>query len=193
MANLLPQKQQRGTRQERRGRTVIVLCIFLLTIEVLGSVALVPSIFLAHSKRTNTMSQLGTVEALVSHQEGENISAEVRTTRNQLAELAVLTHQSPVTGDILAVTRQAHSGIRVESIVYQPTPTVAEKSSKSSPTTETVVMTIRGTATARETLLAFVRVLERTPRFAQVDLPVSHLAAKTDIPFLLTITLADTE
>lgn len=193
MANLLPQKLQRETRQERRARAAIVICILLLTVEILGSVALVPPVLLARSKRRSTVSQLGTVEKLVSRQESENVTAEVRTTRNQLAELATLRHHVPVAVDIAALTRQVGSDVRVNSIVYQSIPVVVHESDESPPTAKTTTVTVRGTATTRETLLTFVKSLEHDPRFVRVDLPVSNLATRTNIPFSLTITLANTE
>jgi hypothetical protein len=51
---------------------------------------------------------------------------------------------------------------------------------------------IQGTAANRSTLAEFKASLEAAPLFEKADIPISDLARDTNLPFVVTVTLADT-
>jgi len=54
------------------------------------------------------------------------------------------------------------------------------------------VLTVNGTAINRLALVQFRDSLEAQTNFLKVDLPISNLIKESDVPFLITITLATT-
>lgn len=50
---------------------------------------------------------------------------------------------------------------------------------------------VQGTADSREALAGFKTALERAPLFDTAVVPISDLARETDLPFAITVTVAD--
>ena len=192
MTNLLSHKEQQIIGRERRRRGLTVSLVFLLMLMLLGVAALVPSLLLARSKYQGALSQLSTFEELAARREGESVWNEIRGTRDELSHLGAVVQHIPVTLDIASVAAFTGTGVRVEGLELSPVSVSeddVENGTLNTPVTVRSVV-IHGRATTRDALLTFVRHLERNPRFSGVELPVSNLAARADIPFALTITVS---
>ncbi len=71
-------------------------------------------------------------------------------------------------GVTLSTFRGSHTGEKLSSVVVQ------------------------GTASNRRSLAAFKNTLEASPLFAEAELPIADLARDTNLPFVVTLTMATT-
>lgn len=195
MANVLPQGQLQIVKRERRMRLAVFVLVFLAVTELLGSIFLIPSLWVARIKKQSVALQVETVAQLIEQKEQDEITTTLRRTRDMLAALrGVVTHPRPtVYSDRLAAHAGSAVGIHHVAYVVNAAGVVTSDDHEESALTEAPVaeLALEGVARDREALLAFVRRIERDEVFSSVELPVAHLAERTNIPFTLTIAVVD--
>ena len=73
-------------------------------------------------------------------------------------------------------------GIKFSQILFN-------KQSQVSKTVFSPILEIHGVATNRDALRNFKTILDANSNYSKVDLPISNFLEKTDLPFIITITM----
>ena len=180
MINFLPPDAKSEVQREYLVRTVGVWAVLVSAVAIVTTVLLVPTyVLLTH--------QLDALALEVATADDESHAEAYTTARAALADTHTLALQldmsrtGPTASEALhEVQRIQTDAIRVSGFSYAHTDDAEQ------------TMEVRGIAATREALAGFAAALERNPLFARAEVPVSDLAADYDLPFTITITIADT-
>lgn len=181
MINLIPNNEKKKMVQNFRLRLVVVFLTSLTVILFVGSVALLPAYFVSSIKKDIASNKL--TEQRKSPLPKFNQKA-LATVQDLNAKFKML--DSVNSGRFLATERI------INEIVLKKMPDI--KITQISYTNDKLtgkVVSVRGFAPSRESLLSFRFMLENNPGFKNVDLPVSNFIKGTNIQFFLTLTPVD--
>lgn len=181
MANLLPREELTTVRRERRNRIVVVSLTALLVTIILGGIFLIPSLILSRTKALSAERKIELTQSFITQREESGVLSDVRAIQSKIVRLEGLLSQHTVSEILAALDESTPPGIVLLSVGYERNPDAPDD------------LTIKGTAATRDTLLTFSRRLEREDLFRDVDLPVSNLAASTNIAFSLTVAVPKPE
>ena len=106
------------------------------------------------------------------------VAADVRDTRARLGQLQAIASRIPTTEIIATVIDALDSDIVLDSVQHNVEFGEAGKEGR---------LKLNGESRDREAILSFVKRLERTTLFSEVDLPISNLAARANISFSITM------
>lgn len=181
MINLLPDTEVLKRLREYRSRKRVVaggLFLGLVVMAMILSGTIYFGLYLRRQAAVQTLAGL--------KQESETIASAALA-----ADLAGLDEQvrllsgvplaeSPFVSLLERVLGHRNQGIRITNIRY-----VAEA--------EGEVIDLAGVALSRQSLLAFIEAFKNDEAFASIDSPISNLIKDRDVPFTLSIVVAETQ
>lgn len=173
MSNLLLENDKKAMKRDYFLRLTAVTLFLAAFVTFIGSVLLLPSLFLVEAKKSTLVRQ-AELEQLTSVEDGNPYTV-VRKTEEKL-DLLARNREREEAGELLTIiVEEKPLGVRLTSIVYS-----RQGASGGS-------FTVSGVATDRGALIDFSKRLERNQHFAEVILPVSNLASNRDILFSLSM------
>lgn len=176
MANILPQQKKSEIKKEYQLRLLVVGLAFVSASAVVTLGFLIPSHILLQSKIKTTNSQISAVKGVFEKENGAQYSQEIRETREKITAIEHYKEKRNMENTITAITEKRNAAVYISRISFEA---------------EDGVVKVSGTAGTREALLSFNNRLKNDSNFETVELPVSNLAENADVPFSITISLAE--
>lgn len=173
---LLPLSRELELKREYRVRAAAVLACMLSGAVAIGVICLLPALARSGFSRTAAENAAASVIARNGRSGLAAAEAELSTANAMLAALGPRLDQP----DFTAMIEQIASRRGLSSI----TSFILRRSSAS-----TVSVVISGTAPTRNDLLSFKAALETMDSGISIDLPLSELAAGSDVPYSMTVSL----
>lgn len=181
MINLLPIKEKLDIYKMYFVRRVIIALALLFVTVVVGIIFLLPSFFLVVVKEERLREQARDTIKTISSEDGMNIGDVIASTNTKLDILA--RDEGTMLSSVLAsILEKKGTRIALSDFLFQKDVQDGNQRKK---------IVVKGESLNRETLISFADRLKRDPLFSLVDLPVSNLVKSKDIPFSITITLAE--
>ena len=178
MFNVLPDNVKKEIKREYKIRLIATSLTFIICLQLLFLIFLLPSWFLAVSKERDAMAQADSLSASVgsvSTAPAASVVADTNERLRLLSTVMVYPQMMPLVNTILT---DRTSAIHLTSFLYK----------SSDPTSAT--LQVGGISATREALVAFVKSLQSSGSFKTVDLPVSDLAKDKDIQFTLDLNIS---
>lgn len=177
MINLIPPQGRALMKREYMFRVGATFCILFGWLALFFAVAHIPTYVLVKA-------QIQNIDAVAQREssrdeEIKQSEAEVRAAQAVIMQLRAVKESRKVADIVGEVHRLANDSIRLHTFVLTD---LEEKTS---------VIQVQGSATTREEFVAFKDALEASLFFARAEIPISDLARDTDLPFMMTLTLAD--
>jgi hypothetical protein len=173
--NVLPETWKKEIRSEYSLRRWIVIACCLLFVEACCLVLLFPSWLVSSYKESEEHSQIEQLARVSSSKNIDFISVLIGSTNAKLQVLDTVLPDNRVVPVLDAVISHRSTGIRLVRFSYAVGPKQGS------------TVTLGGIAATRESLVAFVKSLQKDDSLKAVDLPVSNLAQDADIQFTITI------
>ncbi len=179
MINLLPEQQRKEVRREYFSRLAIVSCLFASLCFLAGTAALLPSFILSRAREAALSDQAAVLRHSVELASATGADKKLQDAKDRLALLSARLRE-PVPRELLSLLiGQKKNGITLNRFAFARNPSGA------------VVITVGGSASDRETLVAFSETLRKVPAFTASNLPISSFAQSQSIPFTITVTVAE--
>lgn len=183
MINLIPPHGQTALTHEYMLRVGSVYCFILAGVLAASTALMIPTYVL-------TSSQLKTVQSGTNEMEStsvafEKAAEEVKRANAVMAQLRI-NSALPVYSEIVEeIVRIAPAGISFTTFRTANSDAAAEEAAPE--------ILVQGHATNRNALATFKTALEDNALFETATVPISDLARDTNLPFVVTITLATPE
>ena len=178
LTTLLPSDRERTIRREYFIRLATIAILGAAALTLAAAALLAPSYAFLLTQEKNKTDRLALLESTLVSADEAALSARLAALSADANQLTKLGEHESVMSRIQAVLSVDHSGVAVTNIAYSPT------SGKAG------TIAISGTATTRNALRAYQLALAGAAFSAGADLPVSAYAKDADIPFTITVTLA---
>lgn len=178
MINLLPISGIKKIISEYRVRLVATALVMLAVTMLIAIVLLFPAYLLASHKRTVVLEDLSKIgDRDASSQELKDLEKNIKETDTTLDLLGEKGQKFSISGDIIEKT----SGFRTESIkitgiFYDKRDTEGS-------------LSLKGSATNRQSLTNFVEMLKKDTAYKDVSLPISDFVKDRNIDFTVMIKL----
>lgn len=173
MLNLLTENDKRETRRIYAGRVLAVAFLVSIAAGIFGTLALLPSYFFISVRTAAAEERMALLEKSIAARSAEATNPVLADARKKLAELSRTTRERPRHSFFESVMDVRIPEVHITGLSYD--------AAKDGGT-----IRVYGIADAREPLTRFVKRLEREGSFTSVDLPVSDLAASSDIKFTVS-------
>lgn len=178
MANLLPLTEKKNIRREYRARIGIVFLLLLSTLIIIATISLIPLYISSSYKLNDILAQIED-EKQNSFREDDKQDP-IKITQDANAKLLVLRKKDsilPLSSELTTIiVGYKPSDVKIDAILYDRGLSDGK-------------ITLNGIARNRETLLSFLKSLERESMFKKVNLPISSFVKETDIKFSIRITI----
>lgn len=175
MINLLPEQQQKILIHAYLGRVAVVALSFVIAIEVIAIIALLPSYLMANMQQSIHIQSLEAAQRQVVEEGGDAAHAYLEETSRLLSYAEATTNFPHLTEQIALLQTDTFAGIRFGELSI----TVEDMSH--------IVARVQGEASTRTALVEYTAALEADPRIREVVLPLRDLAANQHIPFTITV------
>ena len=178
MINLLPISGIKRITSEYRIRLITAALVMLAVIILIAMTLLFPAYLLASHKRALVMEDLSKIgDQNTSSQEVKDLEKVIKETDVILDLLNAKGQKFSVSGDIVAKTAGFRTeNIKITGIFYD------EKDLENS-------LSLKGSATSRQSLSSFIEMLKKDAAFTNVSLPISDLVKDRNIDFTVMIKL----
>ncbi len=180
MYHLLPLAEKRLLLSEYKTRFLIVSLVALLVLILLGIVFLLPSLFLADAKNQAVNSRIKILKDTVLSKQDSTISTIFESTKSDLKLLTSGQDSLSLRTLLETIINDRISGISIRSFSFSRIE--ADGS---------ILATIKGVYTERDSLVAFRKSLEREKIFNRVDLPISSLAKSKNADFTIELVASE--
>jgi len=177
MFNLLPENLRKKIKSDYSLRRIVVIFIFIIFIQVCAIVALSPSWVVSFYREKELSAEINKVNANKISEDVKGYSelvSNINTKVDIINNSIVYPKATPFLEKIIG---EKGVSIYINEITYS-----VDTSKKAS-------VTLKGVASEREPLLAFVRRLEASKLFSKVDLPISNFAKDKNIVFSVFLTI----
>lgn len=177
MINLLPPTEKRKLQKELRLRYSVTALWTFFMLEVILFALLAPSYLKINLTMMGIEDDLAAKKA-IAIPGGDNVQNGINKIKSEIA----LLKPTNTSADILVsqliteIFAQKPEGVSISSFAYGRSGNA-------------VTMQLSGNATTREDLLLFQRLLKENARIADAKYSQSFITKKTDIDFMITITL----
>lgn len=170
MLNLLTPEYKAKIRRVYRTRFLTVLLLSVTLTGFVSIVLLIPSFLSALTREQVSENERNTLEGKLSDKSRPDLNKYIEQVG---VRLDVLDEDIPQKPSVLIerVIEEKNNAVHLTGFIYSD---VDKKE-----------LTISGLADSRDGLVLFKRALEKTELFVSIDLPVSHLAAESDISFTI--------
>lgn len=181
MINLLPLKEKKKIYQLYFIRLSIVSLFLLLIVLIVGTVLLLPSLFLSVVKERSAAERVLLAREALSLEEGRNVEAIIASVNKKIGILALAPGVSATLNKAFrTIIDRQPEGLKITGLLYEKDVLGDTGRGK---------IFIRGISSERDALIAFADLLKKESLFSEVDLPVSNLIKSEDIAFSITVFL----
>lgn len=177
LTTLLPKDRERAIRREYFVRLATIIILGAAGLTLAAAALLAPSYAFLLTQEKNKTDRLALVESTLVSSDEAALSARLAALSADADQLTKLGQHDSVMGRIRAVLSVDHAGVSITNIAYAPS-------------TGKTTVSISGMATTRNALRAYQLALAGAAFSSGADLPVSAYAKDADIPFTVTVTLA---
>src|SRR3989344_103536 len=170
MMNLLPEEAKMLVRRIYHRHLLVVIfgfIVFLVTVSILFTL---PSLFLLKIRTNELRGQLAVKEASPISKQATTIMDIVKITNEKISLLETTSKIPQISVFFDNILMKTTAGISLSSIDWDGAENIA----------------VRGRATTREGLTAFLRLLEADPIFSNITSPISNLISSGDIDFSIS-------
>ena len=175
MINLLPPTGHKIVKQEYFFRVGSSLCLLFASVNILLTIALVPTYVLVDAQVKSLEAE--SPEEGASADASKASDAEIKKTQQILKQLKT-TKESVLSSTAIAEIQK----YAPDTIAFSNFQVATSKGAIDS-------IQVQGVAPTREVLSHFKEALEQTEVFQKAEVPLSDLAKDTNLPFALTVTL----
>ena len=177
MINLLPRTEKRKLQQEFRLRYAVTVLWTLFMLEAILLALLVPSYLKINLTMMGIEDDLAAKKA-IAIPGGDDVQKGITRIKSEIALLKSTNSNAniPISQLITEIFAQKPEGISIASFSYGRSG-------------EAVTIQLTGNASTREDLLLFQRLLKENVRIADAKYSQSFITKKTDIDFMITVTL----
>lgn len=175
MFNLLPENLKIGIKSDYRHRLVVVILFAIIFAQVLSIVLLLPSWVSSVYKEKEVVIETEAASQSSLSKDTERVSEIIKSTNTRLDILNTALEYPKLTPFVNSIIANKNSSIHIGEILY------TAKSEK------TATISLGGISATRETLVSFVKSLEKTGLYKSVDLPVGNLAKDRNIDFSMSL------
>ena len=177
MINLIPPQGHKVIKREYLLRVTATLSMLFGAVGIILAIGCVP-VYVLVNAQINALT-IATEKERVEDVSLGDAEEEIRTTKEILGQLHSVTGDTRASELLHEVEELAPTGISFRNFTMG-----YEKS-----TVHTIA--VEGTATTRETLIRFKKDLETSSTFQSAEVPIAELAKDTNLPFSMSITLAE--
>lgn len=177
LINVLPVEEKHALKKEYWMRIATVSISMLSVVMILASVLLLPSYFFSSSKASVAENQLEAFNIANPQIATHNLDTSINDINQKLIRLAGNKTTNLSDEVIGALLSNKTPGISYSQILY----------SEQAP--DARIVEIHGQSTTRDALYTFKSKLDATPSFANVTLPISNFIERSNINFIVTVTL----
>ncbi|MFZ2522055.1 MAG: PilN domain-containing protein [Minisyncoccia bacterium] len=177
MFNLLPDSIKQEVQVEYQLRRTTVVLVFLIVIQISTLIFLFPSWILSNTKQSGLLLQLEKIEVSSLSSDAVKIQEKIKSINNELNLLNTSLEYPKFSTIVDKIISKKSSSIKLNSFSYSGG--------------KTWVITIKGIALTRESLVSFVDSLKSDSQFKSVDLPVSNLAKNKNIDFSVILNISN--
>jgi Tfp pilus assembly protein PilN len=177
MINLIPNEEKKKMTKDFYLRLFTLSLIMLGMSLIVASIAILPSYFLSYAEENSINTNLESQKNESVFLPDQNISTIIKDLKFKLnlienAQKKQATFSQRIINEIML---KKTPNIKITEISYQNDPQTGEQ------------ININGSASSREVLLSFRRVLENNAAFLKVDLPISNFVKGSNIKFYLSL------
>lgn len=179
MSNLLPKKEKELLQKEYFTRLMIIVLGLLTGSTLLSAGFLVPSYVALEVKKDTAGEQINLLNESILNKNSVETEKKLNTI---IAKIEVLNRQDKIslTNFVNKIIENKPTEVHITDFLYNK---VQKKD-----ITEKVI-TLRGVADQRDSLLKFKDYLSGLELFKEVNLPLSNLTKDEDVDFLINLTL----
>ena len=177
MFNLLPNDLKQRIRSEYNLHLIVVALASVLFLQISFFIFLLPSWFISIAKEKDVVLQVATINKFLVDSKIEPIVSTIDMINTKLDTINSVLEYPKVTPFIDSIVSRKTKDILINEIFYT-------SSGKT-----TGVLSLSGNSSTRESLVLFVKKLEETKLFENVDLPISNFAKDKDIKFSINMTI----
>ena len=177
MINLIPNEEKKKMNVDFYYRLLTLFLLMLSFSVLVAFVAILPAYFFSSMQDSVINTKLEIQKQVPIPTSGEQSLAIIKdvNTKLGLIENAENNEFSISQKVIKAIVLDKTPNIKIVQILYENDPILGKK------------ISILGTASSRETLLAFEEALEEDGAFKNVDLPISNFVKESNIQFNLNL------
>ena len=175
MLELLPNANKKAVKREYFLRLAVVALSFLIAVEMIFLVSLLPSYFLSAVKERVVNKEFENVIKSNKSFEDKELQTAIKETKEMVSLLKSKGNNFLMKDLILKIINRKRSGIKINGI--------SVSYSKNSQ----YQIIVNGTSKDREMLKMFAESLRSEKAFSGVDLPISNFTKISDIDFSLTL------
>lgn len=171
---LLPTAEKIVLRREYYSRVTIVACFVVSAAILVGVAALLPAYLRARDAETDSLSQIASLKSGENESGRVAMMAELKADGQSLRRLSKNIGQARVSA-ILEQIVSMRGNIKLSALNHSPV------------STSTVAVNIQGVAPTRNALIQFKSRLESLYPGAKAELPISELAASSNVRFSMRL------
>ncbi|MFA7216574.1 MAG: PilN domain-containing protein [Candidatus Paceibacterota bacterium] len=175
MFNLIPKSAKKIISKDYKIRRWVVVLTFVIFVQLSLMVFLLPSLVLSYFKDKDLSEEVQSAKESVLSKDAAAISKVITSTNTSLDLYENLFSYPQVVPQINKIISYKNQSLKFTDFLYQSTGT------------STSLITVRGIASTRDSLVLLVRNLEESGVFYNVDLPVSNLAKDRNIDFSVSL------
>lgn len=190
MFNLLPENHKAGNKREYRRRRLTIYMAVSLFLIVVFDAFLSATYYFLYIKREENKAELANRKGKFESEEYDKIVADMNILNEQVVFLNAKSMPLFVNNVVDFIVDRSGSGVKVEGISFGGIQTAQIRDTKNSKT-EVIrfwEINVRGVARSRDTLRAFLTVLEQNPSVDKVETPVSNFTQREDLEFAIKLT-----
>ena len=175
MFNLLPQQDQRDLVSDYRLRFAVISLLLFCALGTVALAALAPTFLLSYQKEIFTKNIVNVLKNDSMERSKDRLADTLSFTAKEIKVLSTVGSAAYSYELIAEVIQNKTEEVKLTGI----------RVSRGESDASDIVVT--GEARDRDTLLSFVRILEKEKSFSSVTVPVSNFAAAADINFSILI------
>lgn len=177
MFNLLPNNLKDKIRSEYHLHFVIVVFLFIIFLQVTCLVFLFPSWLISLNKEKEVILQSEKSNRSSLDSQINLINSTIKSINTKLNVINSTLEYPKVVPLIDGILAQKTSSIYIKAIQYTSSKNTSGK------------INLAGVSATRESLVLFVKKLEESKLFSNVDLPISNFTKDKDIDFSINMTI----
>lgn len=178
MFNLLPESLKEKIKADYRLRRLTLILIFVLFLEASFFIFLFPSWLISLSREKEIVSETEAMNRSSLSSDTNSLISTIKSTNAKLNIINTALEYPKVVPVLNTILSKKTTGVHINQLTYTTT------------SAKMAIVSLGGVSSTRESLVAFVKNLERSGLFKAVNLPVSDLAKNKDIVFSLSMTIA---
>ena len=171
MINLLPDNERVRIKKEYRLRLFDAGLVLLFSLAIVGFVVLLPTYLLSHFREVEAGDAALGANAASRDAENQTLLTTLGSANALATALAPAPENLSAANFVALIASDKTPGNSVTSLLYSKSPNGNQK------------ITVQGVAGTRDDLTAFTQALEGDSRIASVNLPISDLAADSNVQF----------